>query len=189
MEDYSVKSLMIPIAKYATVPLGTSLADAILALETAQEDYTASKYQHRAILVLDKNENVVGKIGQLRALEAIEPDYDFTEILTDIKNHNFSEEYRAQLRDNFRSQGPILDKESLMAVATKKVEEFMQKPKPGEFVAEDNSLDTAIHKLVAGRLQSLLVTRDDTIVGILRMADVFAAVFNEIRVFEKDISN
>ncbi len=179
---------MIPIAAYATVPLGTTLADAISALERAQEDYTASKYQHRAVLVLDKNDNVVGKIGQLRALEAIEPEYDFTEILTNIENHNFSEEYRAQLMDNYRSQGPILNKESLLAVATKKVEEFMQKPKPGEFVADDNSLDTAIHKLVAGRLQSLLVTHDNKIVGILRMADVFAAVFNEIRVLEPEIN-
>ncbi len=62
MEDYSIKKLMIPIEKYATVPLGTTLADAISALANAQEMYSSSKYQHRAILVLDANKNVVGKI-------------------------------------------------------------------------------------------------------------------------------
>jgi len=184
VENSSVKDLMIPISEYATVVLGTALADAVTALEKAQEAYTASKYQHRAILVLDNNGNVVGKIGQLRALEAIEPKYDFNDKIEEIKNYNFSEKYLAQLRNKFRSEEPILKTENLKVIATKKVEEFMQKPSPGEFVAENCSLDTAIHKLVAGRHQSLLVTRKEKIIGILRMTDVFAAVFHEIRVFD-----
>jgi len=181
VEKYSVKDLMIPISEYASVTMGTTLIDAVTALETAQEAYTSSKYQHRAILVLDNNGDVVGKIGQLVALEAIEPDYDFNEKIAEIKNYNFSEEYLAQLRDKYRSKEPILQTEHLQVVAAKKVEEFMQKPKPGEFVDEQSSLDTAIHKLVAGRFQSLMVTRDEIIVGILRMADVFAAVFQKIK--------
>ena len=184
MEKCSVKDLMVPISEYATVALGTTLADAVTALEEAQEAYTASKYQHRAILVLDNNGNVVGKIGQLRVLEAIEPEYDFNDKIEEIKNYNFSEEYLAQLRDKYRSEVPILKTEQLKVIATKKVEEFMQKPRPGEFVAEDCSLDTAIHKLVAGRHLSLLVTRKEKIIGVLRMTDVFAAVFHEIRVFD-----
>ncbi len=58
----------------------------------------------------------------------------------------------------------------------------MQQPTPGEFVSEDSSIDIAIHKLVSGTHLSLLVTRNDSIVGILKMADVFAAVFHEMRV-------
>jgi len=181
VENCSVKDLMIPISEYATVVLGTTLIDAIVSLEKAQTAYASSKYQHRAILVLDADNNVVGKIGQLSALEAIEPEYDFNEKIEEIKKYNFSEKYLAQLRDKYRSAEPILDAESLRVIAGKKVEEFMHKPSPGELVVEDCSLDTAVHKLVAGRHQSLLVTRDKKIVGILRMADVFATVFQEIR--------
>ncbi len=184
MENSSVKDLMIPISEYATVVLGTPLADAVTALEKAQEAYTASKYQHRAILVLDNNDNVVGKIGQLRVLEAIEPEYDVKDKIKELNHYNFSEEYQAQLRNKYRSEVPILKTEQLKVIATKKVEEFMQKPSSGEFVAESCTLDTAIHKLVAGRHQSLLVTRKEKIIGILRMTDVFAAVFHEIRVFD-----
>ena len=45
-----------------------------------------------------------------------------------------------------------------------------------ESIAEDASLREAIRMLVLGHWQSLLVHRDDEVVGILRMADVFEAV-------------
>jgi CBS domain-containing protein len=179
-----VKDLMIPISEYATVVLGTSLADALVALEKAQDAHTSNKYQHRAILVLDDNGDVVGKIGQLRALQAIEPEYDFNEKIKEIGSYNFSDEYLAELRDRYRSEEPVLSRESLRVIAKKKVEEFMQKPEAGSFISEDSSLDKAVHKLAAGRLQSLLVSRKGKIIGVLRMADVFAVVFHEIKVLK-----
>jgi hypothetical protein len=48
-------------------------------------------------------------------------------------------------------------------------------------VTEASFLDMAIHKLVAGTHLSLLVTRDEEIVGVLRMADVFAATFHAMK--------
>ena len=77
MKNNRIKDLMVPISEYATVVVGTSLIDAIQALEEAQEKYTANKYQHLAILVLNQDGDVVGKISQLRALKAIEPEFDF----------------------------------------------------------------------------------------------------------------
>lgn len=181
MEHYSVKDLMVPISEYATVPIGTTLLDAINVLEQAQEAYTISKYQHRAILVLDEHRNVVGKIGQLRVLKAIETRPDIDNELEELTSFNFSSEYRAHIQELHRLQGPIMRKEDLRNAAAKKVEEFMQQPTPGEFVSEDASLDTAIHQLVAGTHLSLLVTRNGQIVGILRIADVFAAVYHEMK--------
>jgi hypothetical protein len=61
------------------------------------------------------------------------------------------------------------------------VEDFMQAPSEGEIVEENTSLDTAIHQLVMGTHLSLLVTRGVEIVGILRMSDVFAAVFHAMK--------
>ena len=59
-----------------------------------------------------------------------------------------------------------------------KVKTFMYTPTEGEYINEDASLDEAIHLLVMGRHQSLLVTRGKEIVGILRLTDVFAEVFH-----------
>jgi predicted transcriptional regulator len=49
-----------------------------------------------------------------------------------------------------------------------------------ECVSEDATLDKAIHLLIMGHQQSLLVKRDDKIVGILRLTDVFSAVFQPL---------
>ena len=175
---------MVPISEYATVVVGTSLIDAIKTLEKAQKTYTTRKYLHRAVLVLDENGQVVGKISQLRALKAIQPDFKADAEIERLKEFKFSDNYIAQLRDLYRSDGKIMSEHSLREAAKKKVEEFMQTPSAGEFVSENSSLDTAIHRLVAGTHLSLLVTRDDKIVGILRISDVFAAVSHKMTTLE-----
>lgn len=187
MENICVKDLMVPISEYATVVVGTSLIDAVLALEVAQEAYSASKYEHRAILVLDENKAVIGKVGQLRILKAIETRYDLGCDVEKLSQFKFSDQYIADKCEHYRLEGPILDQDSFRATANKKVEEFMQRPTPGEFVSEESSLDMAIHKLVAGTHLSLLVTRGEEIVGILRIGDVFASVFHEMRKREGEL--
>ncbi len=176
---------MVPISEYATVQVGTTLIDAIMSLEKAQENYTVSKYQHRAVLVLDEGGQVVGKISQLRALKAIEPDYKANAEIEQLREFNFSDDYITQLRDLYRSHRNVMNNQSLKEASKKKVEEFMQTLSAGEFVSENSSLDTAIHRLVAGTHLSLLVTRQQKIVGILRIADVFAAVFHKMIVLGK----
>jgi len=62
-----------------------------------------------------------------------------------------------------------------------RVTDFMYTPGEGEYVEASITLDEAINQLVIGRHQSLLVTEAKKITGILRLTDVFMAVFNEIR--------
>ena len=52
----------------------------------------------------------------------------------------------------------------------------MYNPTEGEYVTEDTTLEVAIHQLIVGRHQSLLVTRNRDIVGILRLTDVFREI-------------
>ena len=54
MKNFLVKDLMVPLSEYATVPEGSTLFEAVLALEKAQEEYDRTKYRHRAVLILDK---------------------------------------------------------------------------------------------------------------------------------------
>jgi predicted transcriptional regulator len=62
-----------------------------------------------------------------------------------------------------------------------KVKHIMHAPAEVEFVGEDATLDTAIHLLVMGRHQSLLVTRGEEIVGVLRLSDVFKKICDNIK--------
>ena len=42
-------------------------------------------------------------------------------------------------------------------------------------------MDKAIHLLVVGRHQSLLVTKGEEITGLLKLTDVFASVFHTMK--------
>ena len=57
----------------------------------------------------------------------------------------------------------------------------MYSPSEGEYIAENAGLDEAIHQFILGHHQSLLVTSGERIVGILRLTDVFAAVYHVMK--------
>jgi CBS domain containing-hemolysin-like protein len=60
-----------------------------------------------------------------------------------------------------------------------KVGNFVVKPTEGEFVDMNAPIDEAIHQLVMGQHQSLLVTdKSGDIVGILRLTDLFTTICN-----------
>jgi CBS domain-containing protein len=179
VKTIKVAELMIPLSEYATVSADASLYDAVLALEKAQEKYTYkhSLYRHRAILVLDKNKKVVGKISQLDVLRALEPKYG--EILEGRGLHGvgFSKKFlKSMLKDYALFDGALRD--LCHKAAEKPVTKFMHAPAEGEFVSDETTLDQAIHQLIIGHHQSLLVTRREEIIGILRLTDVFTAVFH-----------
>ncbi len=57
--------------------------------------------------------------------------------------------------------------------------------KKEEQVEVDAPLEVAIHQLVMGQLQSLLVMENDSVVGLLRLTDVFESVAETIMACER----
>ena len=180
MSDYRVKELMVPLSEYATVPKGSTLFEAVLALEKAQEEFDHTKYKHRGVLILDKDQRVIGKLGQLDVLRALEPKDENPAEISDLRQFGFSSNFVHKLRKQRRmNAAPMKD---LCSKASKlRVEDFMQTPSEGEFIEIDASLEMAVMQLVSGHHISLLVTRNKEIIGILRMTDVFAAVFHTMK--------
>ena len=180
MKTVSIKELMVPINEYATVSEDATLADAIKALDYAQETFCHNKYRHRAILVLDKNQQPIGKISQIDALRALEPKYK------EIQNQDtrgtfrhFSRMFLSSMLEHHRLFDGSLE-DFRKKAADIQVCDFMHNLSADECVSEDATLDDAIHHLVMGHQQSLLVRRDDQIIGILRLTDVFSAVFQPL---------
>jgi hypothetical protein len=64
VKQFRIKDLMVPLTEYAIISEEASIWDAVLALERAQEEFDASRYRHRAILVRNKEGMVIGKLGQ-----------------------------------------------------------------------------------------------------------------------------
>jgi hypothetical protein len=171
---------MVPISEYATVSEGATLFEAVLALEKAQENFQQSRYSHRAVLVLDKNKRVIGKLSQLDFLCALEPRDANLDQIRKFKQFGFTRNAVAlQQEEYLKTSPPIQD---LYSKAAKlKVTDYMHRPSEGEYVDENASLDVALHHLTAGSNLSLLVTRGEDMVGVLRMADVFGAVFHVMK--------
>ncbi len=186
MKCYLVKDLMVPISEYATVPEAATLFEAVLALEEAQEQYQQSRYSHRAVLILDKNKRVIGKLSQMDFLCALEPrDADLDQIRK-FNQFGFTRKAVAlQQEEYLKKSPPKLDVYS--KAAKLKVTDFMQRPAEGEYVDENTSVDMTLHQLTAGSNLSLLVTRGKEIVGVLRLVDVFAAVFHAMKESETQL--
>jgi CBS-domain-containing membrane protein len=176
-----VKDLMVPLQEYATVNEEASLYAAVLALEEAQKRFHQDRYKHRAILVLDMSGRVAGKLSQLDVLKGLEAGYKKMGDFKGISHTGFSTEFIKSMVDKYD-----LWKKPLEDICRRsphiKVKDIMYTPTEGEYVPMDATLDQAIHQLVVGHHQSLLVTKDGKeIVGILRLTDVFQEISERIK--------
>ena len=180
MKTYKIDDLMVPLSEYATVTVGATLFEAVLALEKAQVEFDQTKYRHRAVLVLNKNGEVVGKISQHTALKALEPQYLKMARSSSAASYGFSVSFLKDLQNQYSLLDGALENICKKAGQTK-VEDFMSTLTEGEFIDHDASLDRAIHLLVMGHHQSLMVQKAGKVIGVLRLTDVFAAVFHVMK--------
>lgn len=180
MKEYTVKDLMIKLSEYATVSKDATLFEAVESLEKAQEEFSENHYTHRAILVYDENKKIVGKLSMLDVLTALEPGYKAIGDPNVLSRGGFNPEFLKAMQQQYSLWDKPL-RDIGRKAAKIKVEDFMYTPTEGEYVSETATLDEAIHQLVVGRHQSLIVTKGDDIAGILRMTDVFSKIWEAIK--------
>jgi len=171
---------MVSIDEYATVGQEATLLEACQALEEAQEKFNRDRYRHRAIIILDKKQRVVGKLSQLDVIKALEPKYDKILDSKVLSRSGFSPGFlKSMVKEQQLWVGTL---EDICRTGAKiKVKNVMYTPQTDEYVTAETTMDQAIHQLVMGRHQSLLVTSGQKIVGILRLSDVFKVVCSKVR--------
>ncbi len=183
MKKKLVKELMVPLAKYATVSQEGTLFEAVMALEQAQEKFDQSRYRHRAVLVYNNEGDIVGKVSQLDVLRALEPKYKAMDIPGSLSRFGLTKRFQETMLEQLRFWDKPMD-DICRKAARIKVKEFMYTPGEGEYINEDETMDRAINQLVMGHHQSLLVLKDDKIVGILRKTDVFIEIVRAMKACE-----
>jgi len=178
--DYRVKDLMVPLSEYATVQIGSTLFEAVMALEKAQEEFDHTQYRHRAVLILGRNGQAVGKLTQVDVLRALESESSGPDEAHDLRQLGFGGQVILAVKKQKICSNVSMRDLCKQAVRIK-VEDLMQTLSKGEYVEETTPVDVAIHQLLDGNHLSLMVTRQDRMVGILRLSDVFAAVFHTMK--------
>jgi CBS domain-containing protein len=180
METIKVKDLMVPLDEYAVVTQKSTLHDAVVALEKAQEGFKRFEHKHRAILVVDEKNKVIGSLSMHDVLMSLEPKYGGVDQEEMVSRYGYSLDFlQSMLRDN------VLWNEPLKFICNRatglKVSNIMRVPEEGMYIDENATLGEAVHQLVLPKQQSLLVTRDDEVVGVLRLSDVFSQICDEIK--------
>jgi len=178
MEEKRVRDLMLPLKEYALVSEDATLLEALYALDRAQTRLPAGKQLHRAVLVVNEREEVVGKLGHLGFLKALEPKYDQMGNLPALSQVGLSQEFLQSMMNDFRLWQDSL-KNICRRAGSVKIKDAMRPVT--ENIDENASMTEAIHRIVMLQTLSLLVTRESKVVGILRLSDLFDELACEIK--------
>jgi CBS domain-containing protein len=179
MASITVKDIMIPLAEYPTINEDFTIYEAVLALEEALKQ-SDMNYKHRAILVLDKNKDIVGKLSHIALMKGLESGYKNMKESISSLHTDFSPAFMKSMLEKYQLWEKPLDHLCGKA-ATRKIKDIMYVPSEGEYITKEETLDKAIHQIVMGQYQSLLVTSEGKTTGILRASDVFVHICNMIK--------
>jgi CBS-domain-containing membrane protein len=167
---------MVPLAEYATVSEEATLVEAVSTLEQAQRAFDQERYRHRAVLVLDRDGRLVGKLSQHDVLRALEPNYHSVDGIDSVSRFGLSPEYLESITRQYGLWSTPLEG-LCRSAAGLRVREIMHTPLEGEYIEDDAPVTRALHRLVMGCHHSLLVTdKHHEIVGVLRLTDTFSLV-------------
>lgn len=178
MESRKVKDLMLALDEYATVASDATIREAVAALSKAQLGLTYNRHHHRAVLVLDRDGRVVGKLTHWAILHSLEPRFFGQADREALSRSNLSQEFIQSLEQRFsalrrdlasacREAARVLVRDAMVPVR--------------ESIDEEAELTEAIRMMVLGHWQSILVTRQGDVAGILRLSDVVEEVADLIR--------
>lgn len=181
MKQYRIKDLMVPLSEYAVIPENATIFEAVLALEKTQQEFKQNNYRSRAILVEDSTGNIIGKLSQLDILRALEPKYaEMKSKAPGMEKYGIDKQYILSVLETYQMFDRPLD-DICRKAGMEEAAKHMHRPTEGEYISADGSLDQAIHMLIVGSHQSLLVTKKDKIIGILRLTDVFASISQRMK--------
>jgi CBS domain-containing protein len=180
MESIRVKDLMVPVKEYVTISATATLYDAVIKLEQAQRDYEQKKCPHRALLVLGASGEVIGRMNKIDVIRSLEPKYVELGDLRKVSGFGLAPEFMKAMMDKFELwETPLND--LCRKSADVKVGDLVATPLEGEIIDSEDTLNKAVHQIIVGHNQSLIVKSGGKIVGILRLTDVFDEIAKRMR--------
>ena len=161
--ERKVKDLMISIEDYGTISPEASISDAFAVLDTGE---------HRALLVIDENNEAVGQLSYRDVLVGLEPKY-----ATTMWGHSWFTSETFKDYPVFYYEGEFSGQSK--AEAQKKVKEIMSPIKVS--VDEDATLAEAVHIMVTQNIGRLPVMKDDKLVGMIRLLEIFDEIKKAVK--------
>ena len=175
-----VRDLMVSAPNCGHIHQDATIGAAILMLEQGHTQTFAGGevVNHAALLVIDKENLVLGKFSPTEIVRNMDPIYHSQQGAESIA-HTAGSGLTPALLKSLTQNSPLRCesfRQICQNVLNLKVKDCMVLPQSNECVLESDRLEEAIHKLAMGAHQSLLVTSEERIVGILRLFDVYQAL-------------
>lgn len=178
MNEPKVRDLMVPIDEYPAITPEMSLLDAILALNEVQKKRPSHLQPYRAVLVADSDGRIIGKLGQLAFLKSLEPRNTIMGDLEKLHNAGVSDDIVSTMIGHYR-----FFEEALPTLCARgrdlRVRDAMHPIT--ESIDESANLCEAISKIVLYQQLSILVSRGDKAVGLLRLSDLCDEVARQMK--------
>lgn len=178
-----VRDLMISATKCGHIRQDVSLGVAILMLERGHDGPSAGgeTLDHAALLVLNKDNLVVGKLSPTEIVRNMDRIYHSQQGDENIA-HTAASGLTPALLKSLTQNSPLrceTFEEICQHAFDLRVKDCMTPPQDNQCVLESDRLEVAIHKLAIGAHQTLLVISKERIIGILKLSDVFQQLIHQ----------
>ncbi len=173
MKDKKIKDIMLPPSEYVVVSEDTTLEGAIKALDEAHINLPPGHQHHREVLIRNNNGKITGKLGHHGFLAALEPKYGILGNIDRLSRSGISTESMSSMMDDLGFW------EEKLEIACKRARHIKVKDvmiPMEESIDENSSLTEAIHRMIMWQILSIIVTRGNQVVGILRLSDIFSVI-------------
>lgn len=165
-----VKDVMLPLELYTNVSEDAPLRDVLLTLEGALKGRgktDPAEARDFAVLVLDRNKRVLGRLGVWDVLHGLEPQAPRrVDPLAMVDGYEAWDQPLAHLTSKAQS----LRARDLVKALPKH-----------EFIDEEATINEALRRLIDSRTLSLIAMRGADAIGVLRVVDVFQYVCDTLR--------
>jgi len=185
VKSKKVRDLMVPLELCAVVSEDATLLEAVVAIEEAHERRDRRRQPLRAVLTVDSNGKIVGKLGQLAFLKALEPRRDFLRDTNKLASAGVSEQLISSVMDHHRFFQDNLSDLCLRA-SRQPVKDFMHPV--SESIDENAPLGEAISRIIELECLSITVTRDEKVIGLLRLSDLCQEVAEYMKNLSEQIN-
>jgi CBS domain-containing protein len=176
MDSKTAGDLMVMLDEYPVVDESSTVLDAVMLLHASRRKMESGRQPFQAVLVADKSGRIVGKLGQLAILKALEPSRKLFD-QRDLANAGVTESVVKAALDQMRAFQSGFS-EMCKGAAALPVSSAMHSFK--EHIDIGTPIREVLHCMVEWQTLSILVTENNQPVGLVRLSDLCDEVIGEM---------
>jgi len=164
--EHRARDIMVPLSSFSTIHMDRTVAEAIEVIASSFEAIMTTgavrESVHRSILILDRQDTVVGVLSFTDILWGLQPEY-----VRILKNRPATADSLYLEPFNYTGMFTIMFRD----MVNKQVKDLMSEAPP--MIDADANLMEATSKLLSLNVRRLLVMEGEKAIGVLREQDLF----------------